>query len=392
MKKENCNGKIIIKISIIWIFILAIIIAFLIAFFRNYILATNETSSDAQLDEEEIVEANENTVDILKLMVENNYSNEKLVNEERDIEYEIEKQEDNQIPKGEEVIAQEGIMGKKQVTALQQYQENTFIKEDIIESNITKEPVKQIVKVGTSEFLSKYNVHIGDEMYLMETGEIKKEANEESETIYTINRYLNVEILEVSEDWTKIKYKTNEGYIENEKLTSEAVTPKITEKNRIAKLQDSLNINMNLNKVSGLTLSDYKTILGYNASDKNGIFAQNVEVFYNVEQKYKINGVFIAAIGIHESAWGTSQLAKEKNNLFGYKAYDRDPINSAQDFESYEECINTVAEALAQNYLSSTGSFYYGTTIKDVNTKYASDKEWATKVYAYMEYLYDKLG
>ena len=103
MKKENCNGKIIIKISIIWIFILAIIIAFLIAFFRNYILATNETSSDAQLDEEEIVEANENTVDILKLMVENNYSNEKLVNEERDIEYEIEKQEDNQIPKGEEV-------------------------------------------------------------------------------------------------------------------------------------------------------------------------------------------------------------------------------------------------------------------------------------------------
>ena len=54
MKKENCNGKIIIKISIIWIFILAIIIAFLIAFFRNYILATNETSSDAQLDEEKI--------------------------------------------------------------------------------------------------------------------------------------------------------------------------------------------------------------------------------------------------------------------------------------------------------------------------------------------------
>ena len=28
-------------------------------------------------------------------------------------------------------------------------------------------------------------------------------------------------------------------------------------------------------------------------------------------------GIFLAAVGIHESAWGTSKLAIEKNNLFG---------------------------------------------------------------------------
>lgn len=395
MKKETSDGKIIIRISIIWVFVLVIVIASIVAFFRNYIFAANETSvNEEEVNQEELVniEPNENAIDVLQLMVENNYANEKIVNEERDIDYEIVKEDDSQLPEGEEVVFQKGILGKKQITALQVYENGVFSNENIIESILTKEPEKEIVKVGTSEFLKKYSVHIGDEMYLIEKIDLKQEPDENSETLSTINRYLDVELIEVSEEWAKVKYKTYEGYIQNEKLTSNAVMPKVKEKNRIAKLQDNLNIKIDVSKVSGLTLSDYKTILGYNISDKNETFANNVEVFYNAEQKYQINGVFLAAIGIHESAWGTSQLAKEKNNLFGYRAYDRDPINCAQDFESYEDCINTVAEALAKNYLSSTGSFYNGTTIQAVNTKYASDKQWYTKVFSYMEYLYDKLG
>lgn len=395
MIKEKSNGKIIIRISIIWIFLFVIVIASVVAFFRNYIFAVSETSiNEGENNQSELisVEPNENVVDVLQLMLENNYANEKIVNEERNIEYEIIKENDSQLPEGEEVISKKGVLGKKQVTALQLYENGIFLSEDIIESVVTKEPEKEIVKVGTSEFLKKYSVHIGEEMYLIEMADLKQEANEDAETLYTISRYLNVELLEVSDKWAKVKYKTYEGYIQNDKLTSNVVMPKVKEKNRIAKLQDNLKINMDLNEVSGLTLSDYKTLLGYNVSDKNGIFAENVEAFYNAEQKYKINGIFLVAIGIHESAWGTSQLAEEKNNLFGYRAYDRDPINSAQHFESYEECINTVAEALAKNYLSSTGSFYNGTTIQAVNTKYASDKQWYTKVFSYMEYLYDKLG
>ena len=56
------------------------------------------------------------------------------------------------------------------------------------------------------------------------------------------------------------------------------------------------------------------TIFAYNESDKNNIFANNAESFYNAEQEYQINGIFLAAIGIHESAWGTSQIAKNKNS------------------------------------------------------------------------------
>ena len=389
MKKEKMDGKIIIKISILWLFTLVIIASLSIAFFKNDIFATNDYKNENKQISE--IEPNENTVDILQLMVSNNYSNKKLVNEERDIEFITEKINDNQIPKGEEKVEQKGVLGKKQVKALQQFENDKFISEDIIESVTVKEPVKEIIHVGTSEFLAKLKVHIGEEMFLMEKTDLKKEANDSSESITTINRYLNFEVLEVSENWTKVKYKENEGYLPNEKLTSESITPKIKEKNRIARIKDSLKKDMDLTEPTGLTLSDYKTMLGYNKSDKNSIFADNVEYFYNAEQKYGVNGIFIAAVGIHESGWGTSYLAKEKKNLFGYKAYDRDPINSAQDFESYEDAINTVAQALSKNYLTPSGSFYYGKTMEAVNTKYASDSGWHQKVYSYMEYLYDKL-
>lgn len=395
MKKEKVNGQIILKIGIVWILVLAMIVSLLIAFFKNYVFASDnniDTENDNSSKEEQVnVEPNQNSVDILELMVQNNYANKKLVNEERSIDFATEKQNDDQIPKGEEVVETKGEKGTKQVTALQQYDEKTLVGEEIIESIVTKDPKNEIIHVGTSEFLEKLKIHIGDEVYLLEKSDLKKEANKKSDTLTTINRYLNLEVLEVSNEWTKVKYKDNEGYLQNDKLTSESQTPKIKEKNRIAKLKEGLNINMNLNQVSGLNLNDFKTVLGYNASDRNNIFSDNVEAFYNAEQKYQVNGIFLASIAIHESAWGTSYLATQKKNLFGYKAYDRDPINSAQDFASYEDCINTVAEALSKNYFSTTGSFYNGTTVQAVNTKYASDKAWYTKVYSYMEYLYEKL-
>ena len=400
MKKERVNGKVIIQISILWIFVLAIIITIITSFFKNIIFATNVSEASEKeikkaIEQEESstkeVEPNENAVNILELMVENNYSNKKLVNEVRDIKYETRKEADGQLPKGEEKVTEKGKNGKKEVTALQQYENNTYQNEEIIEEIVKEEPVTKVIHVGTSEFLKKYKVHIGDEMYLTETTDLKKKAKKDSETITSINRYLNFEILEVSEKWTKVKYKSDEGYLPNDKLTSEAVNPLIVEKNRLAKLKDSLSTDMDLSKPSGLTLSDFKTVLSDNERDKNNIFEENYEAFYNAEQKYNVNGVFIAAIGIHESAWGNSYLAKVKKNLFGYKAYDRDPINSAQDFGSYEDCINTVAEALSKNYLSTTGSYYNGTTVEAVNTRYATDKNWHNGVYSYMEYLYGKL-
>ena len=158
---------------------------------------------------------------------------------------------------------------------------------------------------------------------------------------------------------------------------------------------------MSLNKPSGLTLEQFKKILT-DSKDKNKIFEQNAEYFYYIEQQYNINGVFVAAMGIHESAWGTSTIAKQKKNLFGYGAYDSNPYNGAYTFNEYSECIDLLARVLVKYYLNpkgtsiyngetAVGTYYSSPTVSGVNNKYASDKNWANKVYSYMEYLYGKL-
>ena len=396
---QKTKGKIVIKFSIIWFLLFIVIVGLASSFFKNKIFATNVYKEEKQIV---AFEKNQKAVDIVQIMLENTNSNKKMVNEKRDVVFTTEYEENPNLPKDEEQIKQEGKNGKIQVIALQEYQNEEMINEEIIESTTLEEVVTQIVYVGTSEFMKKYNVHIDENMYLLEAEDLKVEPKDDSDTITNIPRYLNVTIKEAGEEWIKVSYKGQEGYLKTANITSETVTPLITEKNRIAELKNNLNIDMDLTTSSGLTLSDYKTILSNNSLDKNKIFEQNAEVFYNAEQKYKINGMFLAAIGIHESGWGTSKIALEKGNLFGYKAYDSDPYNSASTFENYAEGINTVAEALATRYLYvngtqisdeiiARGTYFNGSTIQAVNTRYASDQGWYEKVYGYMQYLYNRL-
>lgn len=398
--KEIKNGKVIIKFSIMWFFIAIILIALIISFFKNRIFATNE--SNKQVETVVAFEKNQKSVDVVQVMLENTNSDKKMVNEQRDVEYKTEYEDNPNLPKDEEKVKQEGRNGKVQVTALQEYKDDEIINEDIIESKTLEEVVTKIVYRGTSEFLKKYSVHIDDQMYLLEAEDLKEEAKEDSNTICNVPRYLNVKIKEAGEDWIKVSYNGKEGYLKTTNITSEAVNPMIKEKNRIATLKNNLNIDMDLSVPSGLTLSDFKTVLSNNLSDKNKIFEQSAEYFYKAEQKYKVNGIFLASIGIHESAWGTSKIANDKNNLFGFTAYDSDPYNSATSFDNYENAINKVAEVLSTKYLhvsgtkinddlTATGVYFNGTTAKSVNTRYASDEGWADKVFNYMQYLYNKL-
>ena len=400
--RETRNGKIVIKFSLMWFFIAIIIIALIVSFFKNRIFATNTNEEEKETETLVAFEQNQKSVDVIQVMLENTDSNKKMVNEQRVVEFQTEYEDNPNLPKDEEKVKQEGKNGKVQVTALQGYQNNEMVSEDIIESTTLEEVVTKIIYKGTSEFLKKYKVHIDDQMYLLEAEDLKEEAKDDSTTICQVPRYLNVKLKEAGEEWIKVTYNGKDGYLKTTNITSEAVTPIIKEKNRVATLKNNLNIDMDLSSPSGLTLSDYKTVLSNNLSDKNKIFEQNAEVFYKAEQKYKVNGIFIASVGIHESAWGTSKIASDKKNLFGFTAYDSDPYNSATTFDSYENAINKVAETLSTKYLHTagtkigddliaTGAYFNGTTAKSVNVRYASDGAWADKVFTYMQYLYGKL-
>ena len=159
---------------------------------------------------------------------------------------------------------------------------------------------------------------------------------------------------------------------------------------------------MELNKPSGLSLEQFKKALSNNEQDKNKIFENNAEYFFYIEKQYNINGIFVAAVGIHESGWGTSSIAINKRNLFGYGAYDRDPYNHAHSYDGYPASIDLIARVFAKYYLNSAGTpiydgqvasgdYYNGATLTGANTRYATDKNWANAVYYWMKVLYNNL-
>ena len=212
---------------------------------------------------------------------------------------------------------------------------------------------------------------------------------------------------------------TKRTYDENGKLVKEEQVSAVVTKSSINKIIDigtkkrvkkpknvnvststNLNFNMALNKPSGFTLEEFKKVLT-DDRDVNHIFRDNAQYFYYIEEQYGINGIFVAAIGIHESAWGTSRIAMNKKNLFGYGAYDSNPYNGAYTFENYSEAIDLIARVLVKYYINpkdtiiydnqkASGKYYSGNTLSAVNKRYATDKNWAKGVYSYMTYLYGK--
>ena len=323
--------------------------------------------------------------------------------EDRDVEFETTYTDTPTLPKGEEVVTQEGILGKDKVTVVKTYENGQLVEEFILSKEKVSDPTPKLVNLGTSDFLAKHKVHIGDTMYFINAGNIKETADSSSKDVAEVKASIDVKLIDLpNEEWCKVSFDGVEGYIKSSNLTSSYTSPSIIEKNRIQRLLLKVNISMELNKVSGLTLNDYKKIFTGLPNDTNKIFQDNYQSFYNAEKKYNINGIFLASIAIHESGWGTSQIAKDKNNLFGYGSYDSTPYESSYEFTDYAEGIETVAKSLVKYYLNPSGTkifdgetadgwYYNGPTLSGVNTRYASDQDWHTKVYKYMELLYNRL-
>lgn len=140
-----------------------------------------------------------------------------------------------------------------------------------------------------------------------------------------------------------------------------------------------------LAKISGVSANKLNHFLNDTALEGLG------EEFAAVEQKFGINAIYFLAHAIHESDFGRSRIARDKKNLFGWRAYDRNPYDNAMRFDSYEHCIDTVAGFIKRNYLTPGGTYYEGPTLEGMNTHYATDPYWAKKIARWMERVYNAL-
>lgn len=113
--------------------------------------------------------------------------------------------------------------------------------------------------------------------------------------------------------------------------------------------------------------------------------------FVGAANKYNLNVGYFLSHAIHESAWGKSKIAREKNNLFGFKAVDSNPYDGAAAFATLEEGIYYCADYISKNYINTSDWRYNGGFVGDkaegMNVYYASDAYWGEKIASYMNKL-----
>ena len=114
------------------------------------------------------------------------------------------------------------------------------------------------------------------------------------------------------------------------------------------------------------------------------LMANKGSAFIDSQNTYGVNALLMTGVAANESAWGTSSIALNKNNLFGLNAIDSSPGTSANTFASAEACINDFANGwMSRGYLYPKDGRYnggfLGNKASGINVKYASDPYWGEK-------------
>ncbi len=413
--KKKRHIKISLK-NIIYLCLFFIILLYSIIFYNLYFSKEVFASDNTEINEEKVKISNASEINIEEIIDKNtnNGRKEEISVHEETLEYITKYRTNNKLPKGMVQVVQEGREGKQEITTKKVYEKEQLIEEIQMSSKIKKASVNKIVEVGNGKKIASYNVKIGDKVYVTSDRlSVMSEPSENATKVATLAKNDELKVLEINGQWYKIICDSHRGYVKKECTTYLNPNEKEVQNDKNAPSNqgnstsgsggniEKLSFDMKLNKPSGLSLEQFKKILT-DDKDKNKIFENNAEYFYYIEKQYNINGVFVAAVAIHESGWGTSKIALQKKNLFGYGAYDSNPYNGAYEFTDYSECIDLIARVFVKYYLNpkgteiyggekAQGTYYNGSTLTAVNTKYASDKNWANSVYKHMKYLYNKL-
>lgn len=408
-KRSKVHMKITLK-SIITFLATIISLLYIVIFYNYYFGRSNVYATEVMSNVEQTKISDAQEIDMEEIIVQNTKQGQKEEYnvQEATLEYLTKYRNNTSLPKGKIQVIQEGREGKQEITTKKIYQDEELISEEQVSSKITKAAVDKIVEVGTGSGSNNYQVKVGDTLYVTSDRlSVMVEPSEQAQKVATLSKGNELKLLEVQGEWYRISCSSAIGYVKSEcttyidNSTKQNIQNSSSTSQNKTQLISGLSFDMALNKPSGLTLEQFKKILS-DSKDTNKIFENNAEYFYYIEQQYNINGVFVVAVGIHESAWGTSKIAREKNNLFGYGAYDSNPYNGAYSFSNYSESIDLIARVFVKYYINpkgtsiyggekAAGTYYNGPTLSGINIKYATDKNWANSVYNHMKYLYNKL-
>ena len=141
-----------------------------------------------------------------------------------------------------------------------------------------------------------------------------------------------------------------------------------------------------LRSKTNIYAANFETFLTESGRRSNSVIAGKAQAFIDAQNKYGVNALLVYAMAVHESAYGTSNYARNRNNLFGWQAFDASP-NSASTFSSVEQSINEQMGINLRGYLDITDGRFFDSSLGNkgagFNVKYASDPYWGMKIAAH---------
>ncbi|MBU3108891.1 glucosaminidase domain-containing protein [Clostridium gasigenes] len=189
-----------------------------------------------------------------------------------------------------------------------------------------------------------------------------------------------------------VDYYSYDGvYFYTGSTVSEGLNKLITDLKNNTKVNSINNNNPNYNYYEYLP---FRTKTNYTADELNTFINNKTgtssklrglgEVLIECQNKYGVNPVLTLAVAINESAFGMSDIAQSKNNIFGINAVDFSPGESAHSFATPADSVREFTKNyISRGYSDPADWRYFGGYLGNkqlgANVKYASDPFWGEK-------------
>ena len=157
----------------------------------------------------------------------------------------------------------------------------------------------------------------------------------------------------------------------------------------------SLDVATQLPKLSTAQIAE---IIKKHFNRSSVISTSDAEGIYNAQKTTGMSALAILGIGALESGWGTSNIAKKTNNIWGYGATNVNPEGNAHRYGQMSQGATQFATEFMKTYYNGYGaksinSAGTGNNPKGMGYAYtdggAIDSSWATQVSSIMGKLYN---
>ena len=112
----------------------------------------------------------------------------------------------------------------------------------------------------------------------------------------------------------------------------------------------------------------------FNKYFEGGVLEGKGKKLIELQDKYGINALFLAAVTLVESGGGKSKAAKTKNNVAGIMTRQNGKY-VIKKFNNVDECLEYLAKNISKNYINKNIE-----TIENINKKYAESHSWADNI------------